>query len=87
MWIIHVTPPPDGRDPSLPGWYFRPGFFPREVRYLTMAKELAVDARRRGGTDVRVEKVVGRRVERPKQQDPEGRAYQAGYASASGYPE
>lgn len=77
MWIIYVTPPP----PGSPKWDFRRGFFPRKVRSLSMAKELVVDARRRGGMDIRIEREIKR------QQDPEGRVYQAGYAHASGYSE
>ena len=51
-WIVHATPP---AEPWKTGWDFRHGYFPRKHHYKKDAKELAEEAVRKGGLNVRIE--------------------------------
>lgn len=39
------------------GWDFRSDFFPRKLSYKKDAKELAEEAKKKGGKDISIEKI------------------------------
>lgn len=54
MYLVHAKAP---GALAHTGWDFRSGFFPRKVRLKKDAKELAEEAKKKGGIDVRIEKI------------------------------
>ena len=54
MYLVHATAPIHSENK---GWDFRGDFFPRKVYYKKDAKELAEEAKQKGGKDVRIEKI------------------------------
>jgi Zn-dependent M28 family amino/carboxypeptidase len=58
MWTIYATPPVS---PWTTGWDFRPDYFPRTVAGKAYAQQIADEAKKKGGTNVRVEKSKGKR--------------------------
>jgi hypothetical protein len=53
MYLVHAIAPRGG----IKGWDFRGDFFPRKVYYKKDALALAQEAKAKGGSGVKVEKV------------------------------
>lgn len=51
-WIVYATPP---AEPWKTGWDYGHGYFPRKNHYKKDAQELAEEAIKKGGLNVRVE--------------------------------
>ena len=54
MYLVHATAPFRGGNK---GWDFKGNYFPRQVRYKREALALAQEAKAKGGTNVKLEKV------------------------------
>ena len=54
MYLVHATSPFRGGNK---GWNFKHDYFPRKIQYKKDALELAREAKAKGGTNVKLEKV------------------------------
>ena len=54
MYLVHATPP---HPLSNKGWDFRADYFPRKIRYKKDALALAQEAKSKGGSNVKLEKI------------------------------
>jgi hypothetical protein len=54
MYLVHATPPSKMLNK---GWTFKPGHFPRKVHYKNEALALAQEAKAKGATNVKLEKI------------------------------
>lgn len=54
MYLVHATAPFRG---GVKGWDFQHGYFPRKIYYKKDALALAQEAKAKGGTNVKLEKV------------------------------
>lgn len=54
MYLVHATAPSRGGNK---GWDFKGDHFPRKIKYKKDALALAQEAKAKGGTNVKLEKV------------------------------